>query len=172
VTTSRRYRYVGPQELGALPAPTNRVAVDSAATVERWLADQEPRERTEPFTYVVDAAGVLRLAPRRSEHVALARGGDVLAAGEILFDRNDGEWCAVDISNQSTGYCPDLGSWGAVRLALNEAGILHPGRFTQPMVFRLCPDCSHINIVRDDDYVCAMCPRELPQEWNFDEVVR
>jgi hypothetical protein len=58
-----------------------------------------------------------------------------------------------------------------VRHALNGAGIRHPGQLTQPIVFRLCPNCHHINIVREDDYVCAMCAGELPSHWNVDDVL-
>jgi hypothetical protein len=136
----------------------------------RWLADQDDRERVEPFTYVVDVRGDLRLAPRRSEDVACARGGDVLAAGEIQFERDDtGDWVVVQISNQSTGYCPDVTSWSVVQAALDRAGVRHPGGFTHPVVFRRCPDCGAVNVVRDGDFVCAICDADLPARWNVDE---
>jgi hypothetical protein len=117
---------------------------------------------------VIDLVGMLRLAPRRSEHVACAGGAPVLSAGEITFVHDDGRWRAGEISNQSTGYCPDLTSWAAVRQALDRAGIDHPGRFTCPIVFRRCPRCQERNIVKDEYYVCAICDTELPGMWNFD----
>ncbi|KUO07851.1 hypothetical protein [Streptomyces sp. DSM 15324] len=40
-------------------------------------------EDGEPYTYVVGLGGWLRLAPRRSEHMACAGGGAVLGAGEV-----------------------------------------------------------------------------------------
>lgn len=147
------------------------MVVDSAEALARWLAAQEPVERTAPFTYVVDLRGWLWLAPRRSEHVTCARGADVLAAGEIGFRRDSGGWRVDSVSNQSTGYCPDLGSWSPVEDALRRAGVRHPGGFTDSFVFRGCPACLAVNVVRDDDFVCAVCDGPLPAGWNLDELV-
>jgi hypothetical protein len=46
-------------------------------------------------------------------------------------------------------------------------GIRDPGDFTDKVVFRLCPTCGERNIVRDDDFVCALCKGSLPGQWNF-----
>ncbi len=133
------------------------------------MRDQPPPPVTGPdpdeaSTYVIDLDGRLRLAPRRSEHVALAGGRDVLAAGEITIV--DGR--VTEVSNQSTGYCPDPDCWPAVARALDRLGLAHPGGFTTAIVFRSCPDCGERNIVRDGDFICALCDAELPQRWNFD----
>jgi hypothetical protein len=37
-----------------------------------WIVEQPAAELAEPFTFVVGMDGVLRLAPRRSEHVSCA----------------------------------------------------------------------------------------------------
>ncbi|MET9373799.1 hypothetical protein ABZX98_06555 [Streptomyces sp. NPDC002992] len=62
----RRYGYVGPPEIRAA------VAEGSSGRVMRtpedftaWVADQAARDLDEPFTYVVDEDGFLRLAPSR-----------------------------------------------------------------------------------------------------------
>jgi hypothetical protein len=60
----------------------------------------------EPFTFVVAPDGLPRLAPRRSEHVALAAGRDVLATGEMMFIHESGARRVLEATNQSTGYCP------------------------------------------------------------------
>ncbi|WP_308364746.1 hypothetical protein [Streptomyces sp. ISL-86] len=73
-----------------------------------------------------------------------------------------------EVSNQSTGYCPDLSSWPAVADALDAAGIEHPVGFTHEVVFRRCPACRHLNIVREEDFVCVFCDEALPHEWNVD----
>src|SRR5690349_4898669 len=102
-----RHRYVGPAELhGQLP-PAEAVTVDSTAVLDRWLAGRDRAELDEPFTFVVALDGSLRVAPRRSEHVALAAGRDVLAAGEMMFTREAGAQRVLEVTNQSTGYCPD-----------------------------------------------------------------
>jgi hypothetical protein len=163
-----RYRYVGDAALRR-PPHEDMVVVRSRAALEAWLATRDRTEVTEPFTYVVDLTGVLRVAPRRSEHVAAAEGDDVLAAGEVTFGRDVGGWSVTEVSNHSTGYCPDLDSWEAVAIALDRVRLPRPRGFTNPVVFRRCPVCDEPNIVRDDDYVCALCDARLPRQWNFDE---
>ncbi|WP_280838414.1 hypothetical protein [Micromonospora sp. A200] len=110
----RRYRYVGPPDIAlvALQGGEGRL-IRSAKEFSSWVDSVDAREFAEPFTYVVDANGVLRLAARRSEHVACAAGGEVLAAGEIAFVRRRDGWPVSEVSNQSTGYCPDPYCWPA-----------------------------------------------------------
>src|SRR5918911_838983 len=73
------------------------------------------------------AAGrTLRLAARRTEHVACAQGAPVLAAGEIRFTRADVLPQVLEITNQSTGYCPEPESWPAVAAALSAIGLAAP----------------------------------------------
>ncbi|NUP30937.1 MAG: hypothetical protein HOU01_04375 [Streptomycetaceae bacterium] len=158
---TRSYRYIGPAEL--LGRTTDVASIAAMTDLDAWLARQEPDE---PRTFVVDLDGTLRLAPRRSEHVTCAGGADVLAAGELRFERDADGWFVVEASNQSTGYCPDVDSWPALRDALDRAGVRHPGEFTAPVVFRRCPDCAAVNIVRDGDYTCALCDGNLPPQWN------
>lgn len=125
-------------------------------------------ELAEPFTFVVDGGGWLLLAPRRSEHVVCAGGEPVLGAGEVGFAWEAGRWAVTVVSNQSTGYCPDLSSWPAVARALDRAGLARPDGFTHPVVFRRCPGCRELNIVRENDFVCVFCGGDLPAEWNVD----
>lgn len=210
--SGRRYRYLGPPEIlaavvsdGATTPDRGGWAVRSPHDLASWLARVRPAELTEPFTFVVDLAGVLRLAPRHSEHVACAGGRDVLAAGEITFSRapatdagarrpagrmSDGgrsagwnrgtgrspapplsdpahDWLVSEISNQSTGYCPDPDSWPAAAEALDRAGLAHPRYFTAALLFRRCPDCVERNVVREGDFRCALCGAELPRWWNL-----
>jgi hypothetical protein len=128
-----------------------------------WLAGC-PEATSEGATYVVDERGALRVAPRRSEHLDCAGGGGVLAAGEMRFSRVG---VVVEVSNQSTGYCPDPDCWPAVAAALGAAGVPAPAGFTRRFVFRRCPACGQINLVKEDWYVCAACDAELPRAWNF-----
>ncbi|MEU8660352.1 hypothetical protein [Actinoplanes philippinensis] len=159
-----RYRYVGPAELAGTDPPVGAVVVGSRAVLDRRPAGSDPDE---PVTFVVALDGSLRIAPRRSEHVALAGGGDVLAAGEMTFAREGGRWTVAEVTNQSTGYCPGPGCWTAVRRALDHLGLDHPGAFTTEIVFRRCPSCGERNIVRDGDFTCALCDSALPLTWNF-----
>ncbi|MER7732731.1 hypothetical protein ABTX80_17770 [Streptomyces erythrochromogenes] len=165
----RAYRYVGPAGPLALVRPgSGGRGIRSAVDFEAWVSALPARELDEPFTFVVDTAGVLRLAPRRSEHVVCAGGGPVLAAGEMGFSRASGAWAACEVSNQSTGYCPDVVSWTAVADALESVGIGHPGGYTREVVFRRCPACRELGIVREDDFVCVFCDGPLPLGCNVD----
>ncbi|MEU8544486.1 hypothetical protein AB0C52_31595 [Streptomyces sp. NPDC048717] len=165
----RSYRYVGPVELkdAVRPGDGGR-RIGSAADFARWITERPAAEPVEPFTFVVGMDGVLRLAPRRSEHVACAGGDMVLAAGEMSFLREADRGTVSEVSNQSTGYCPDADSWAAVARALDLAELRRPSGFTHEIVFRRCPDCQEHNIVREDDFVCVFCDGELPAEWNVD----
>ncbi|MGW3914329.1 hypothetical protein ACWEBX_22805 [Streptomyces sp. NPDC005070] len=165
----RRYRYVGPVELKAAVRPgCSGVRISSAADFDRWIAERSTTELTEPFTFVVGTDGALRLAPRRSEHVACAGGDMVLSAGEIGFAREADRWAVSEVSNQSTGYCPDINTWPAVARALDDVELGRPSGFTHEVVFRRCPDCQEVNIVREEDFVCVFCGSDLPAAWNVD----
>ena len=141
--------------------------IESPDELAAWLAAREPDELAEPFTFVIGIDGSLRVAPRRSEHVACAGGAPVLSAGEITFAHDHGHWSVTEVSNQSAGYCPDPASWPAVSNALSSAGLEHPGRFTHPVVFRRCPQCHEHNLVKDDYFACAICGAELPTAPNI-----
>jgi hypothetical protein len=120
---TRRYRYVGPVEFRDHGVVVDAVAVDTDASLDGWLTRRGRGKLVEPITFVVGLDGMLRLAPRRSEHVALAGGRDVLAAGKIMFAPTGTGWRITEATNQSTGYCPDPGSWPVVGRALDRLGV-------------------------------------------------
>ena len=122
-----------------------------------------------PATFVIDTDGRLRVADRRSEHVACAGGGDVQSAGEMFF-LIDGSAASklAGVTNQSTGYCPEPESWPAVAAALDAASLPHPGGFTTEFVFRLCKACGQRNVVKEGVFECGACGRPLSAAWNFD----
>lgn len=160
----KTYAYVGPDEIRARVAPAG-TPLHTLADLEAWVrAHEADREHgTIPATFTVVEDGTLRIAPRRSEHVACAGGGPVLAAGELFLAPH----AVAGASNQSTGYCPDPDCWPALATALDRAGIPHPGRFTVEVIFRRCPACGERNLVKDDWFACAICDAELPRAWNF-----
>lgn len=167
----RMYRYVGPEEVRRRAAGSpGGVLIDSPDALDAWarqtrqVADAAGRVAA---TFVVDAAGRLRVADRRSEHVACAGGEAVQAAGEMFFANEEGSWRVAEVSNHSTGYCPEAANWPAVAAALDRARLPHPGRYTAEVIFRRCPSCGERNVVRDGWFVCAICGRDLPHEWNF-----
>jgi len=173
---NRPYRYVGPPEIRARVAgQAGGTEIRTAAHVSNWAkrtAQEVGGDVPLAATFVIDLAGRLLIADRRSEHIACASGGDVLAAGEMFFDCNPGQSgsvvTVVEVSNQSTGYCPEPQSWPTVAAALERAGLAHPGEFTTTCVFRRCPGCGSRNVVKDGWFKCDVCGHDLPAEWNFD----
>jgi len=166
----REYRYVGSSDiLDSLPTDLRRVLVQSANDVLHWI--QETKQHPEydgliVATFIIDMDGRLWINDRRSEHVHCAAGKNVLSAGEMAFGLEDG-LAVVEVSNQSTGYCPEPESWPAVERALAAAYIPHPPDFTMKCIFRLCENCGTKNLVKDDWYECGVCQSPLSLDWNF-----
>jgi hypothetical protein len=171
MTTSRigpLYYYVGPAAIrDRARSATGGTVIRTAGDLRAWLASQPTAGATGlvAATFVIDPAGFLRLADRRSEHVACAGGGPVLTAGEMFFAPDPS--VIEEVSNLSTGYCPEPKSWDAVARALAVIGVGHPGRFTTEIVFRRCPACDERNVVKDGWFVCQVCGGDLPADWNF-----
>ena len=168
---TRLFKYVGPPEIreAVLNHPAG-TPLAKPSDLETWLeAVHHPRPAT-PYvaTYTIGIDRLFRVADRHSEHVACAGGGPVVGAGEVGFAFEAGCLIVSDISNQSTGFCPDLDSWDQVRQTLDDIPLPHPGGFTAAFVFRLCPKCGERNLVKEDWFYCALCDADLPGRWNFE----
>jgi hypothetical protein len=166
------YNYVGSEEirLGIANYPGGTV-IRSLVDLQNWIDNTSDRQTISAnlivATFVVDRNGTLRLAHRHSEHVACAGGESVLSAGEIFISCDREYFEIADITNQSTGYCPELTSWKYVEAALDRIPISHPLYFTTEFTFRCCDRCSQINIVKDNLFICSVCNAILSDEWNF-----
>lgn len=163
----KTYRYVGPSEILARSRTSPKgVPITNADALRAWLKATDQRPASEVATFVIDQNGSLLIADRRSEHVACAGGEPVLSAGEMTFLLDGDELDVIDVSNQSTGYCPEPESWPQVAFSLDRIPISHPGKFTQEIVFRRCASCDQVNVVKDNWFVCLFCGKELPTQWN------
>lgn len=168
------YRYVGPVEIKLQAGKTARQLVATPADIQQWItASSRQLNADNEFTatFIVSAAdGSLYIADRHSEHISCARQLPVRTAGEITFQLQSADVRVTGLTNQSTGFCPDAdASWKAIDTALSAANLPHPDYWTQVFVFRRCPACGMLNIVKDDWYSCAACDAELPEEWNCNE---
>jgi hypothetical protein len=144
--------------------------VESSKDVLRWIQQtgQELTAGSITATFIIDEAGWLRIADRRSEHVACAGGRPVRSAGEITFTVRPPSVDVTWVTNQSTGYCPKPDSWPAVQVALTRAGITSPAGFSQEFDFRRCPPCGSINLIKEAEFECGVCSSPLPAEWNLE----
>jgi hypothetical protein len=165
----RQYQYVGPAYVRdiALASSPPGTPIRSADDLSEWIVFRRSDAESNgsliaAFTITVECT--LVLAPRRSEHVACASGGPVLSAGEITFS-SEGD--VSEITNQSTGYCPEPVSWPSVAVALDAVPVPRPNDFTTRVEFRLCPGCNERNLVKDGWLVCDLCGAALPENWNF-----
>ncbi len=168
---AKLYHYVGPEDIRrrAASAPPG-VRIESHIGLIDWA--RQTRQEPNPdgliaVTFVVDERGDLRVADRGSEHVACAGGGPVQSAGEMFLLASKAGLEVEQVSNQSTGYCPEPESWPAVGSALDRSGLKHPGRFTREVIFRRCPACGQRNVVKDGWFACGVCGKDLPAAWNF-----
>lgn len=138
-----------------------------------WMQPFLPRGRRDgsvTATFVIDSEGGLRIADRHSEHVACAAGNPVQAAGEICFERSGSEVMVSEVSNQSTGYCPEPDCWTAVARALDLLGLSRPAFFTAAFHFRRCDRCGSTNLIKDDFFYCLVCDAPLNPVWNYGTV--
>lgn len=165
------YRYQGPQTIAhAVTGHPEGYLIQSIGDVEHWVRQTEQPTNSRGLieaTFVINQQGKLCLADRHSEHVACAGGKAVRSAGEMFLARRKDGWEVQDISNQSTGYCPEPASWSEVAATLDQIPLPHPGTFTQVYLFRRCPGCQQLNLIKEQVFVCALCDSELPQEWNL-----
>jgi hypothetical protein len=170
----RRYSYVGPSELRlSARRDSHCLHVTSVADVLTWSIAFPPRGRAQgsvTATFIIDAGEQLWVADRRSEHVSCADGQDVLAAGEITFERNASQIHVTEVTNQSTGYCPEPSCWVVVARVLACLSIPHPSHFTSAFEFRRCDQCGATNLIKDNVFECIVCNSPLSHAWNYSTV--
>lgn len=167
-----QYQYVGPAEIlsGFDGKPIGRRIIN-VQDIWQWIADttQEFTQQMLIATFIVNIKGGLMLSERHSEHVRCAGGAPVLSAGEITFLKRGKEMEVVEISNQSTGYCPRPASWPALQKALAAIGMAYPEGFTQTYEFRYCSRCESINLIKEQVFICSVCDTALSLAWNLDQ---
>ena len=153
---AHEYRYVGPAEIARAvqDMPSGRV-VSEATDLARWLSEQSSEADAAGLvwaTCVVDLRGRLRISHRSTEHVACAGGEAVQAAGEVAVDAETQE--LGEITNLSTGYCPEASCYPVVRRAFEKAGLPAPRGFTIAFTFRRCVSCGQRDVIKDEAFEC------------------
>src|SRR5215218_5664789 len=170
----RQYSYVGPAEIRQRTRRGSHcIHVTSVADLLAWSPTFLPSGRphgTFTVTFIIDTDQQLWVADRRSEHVACADGEDVLAAGEITFERAGNQIRTTEVTNQSTGYCPEPSCWSVTSRVLARLGISHPPHFTPAFEFRRCDRCGATNLIKDSSFECAVCKSPLSHHWNYHNV--
>ncbi|WP_144868514.1 hypothetical protein [Hyella patelloides] len=167
---TKLYNYAGSKEIkNAVANYPIGIQIQSKQDINNWIYSTNQGIDNSGFiicTFVIDLEGYLCIADRHSEHVACSGGNPVFSAGEIFFVPNKNEYEIAEISNQSTGFCPEPDSWFSVSQALDRIPLNHPGEFTMNFIFRRCVKCGLLNLVKENLFVCADCNTELPKNWN------
>ncbi len=84
-----------------------------------------------PQTYVVNRQGNFLLGGDLHEHVQVASGEDILAAGEAyLTKQENGLWSIREMNNRSNGYYPHSSCLVHVKKSLEKTGIEFPSTFS------------------------------------------
>jgi hypothetical protein len=167
----RLYCYVGPKAIAdrAKPEALLGATIRTPDDVRAWArtTGQHLLSGCVIATFIVDEDGVLRIADRRSEHVACAGGRPVRSAGEMTFALGHSV-DVVEVSNQSTGYCPEPESWTAVAAVLKSAGLSAPSGFSLDCHFRRCL-CGNVTLIKDGIFKCGICGKPLPAGYNVQD---
>ena len=84
-----------------------------------------------PQTYVITTKGDFLLGGELHEHVQVASGEDVLAAGEAYMRKTEsGLWSIKEMNNRSNGYYPHASCVLHVTKSLEKTGIDFPSTFS------------------------------------------
>jgi hypothetical protein len=165
------YPYVGPKEIAMYgSSDIVRVHVLSTKDILSWVhaTNQQPDASGAILaTYIVNEQAEWWLTDRSYEHVACAQGTPVTAAGEVGFWLENGSLDISYVSNQSTGYCPEPSSWSAWKEACLQTDIQPPDNWSVAFQFRRCPACKSIQLIKEEDWFCAICDTALPEQWNL-----
>lgn len=81
---------------------------------------------SKPQTYIITTDHKMFIGGDVHEHVDVAQGEDVLAAGEAFFEKNNGKWIIEKINNRSYGYFPDKTCFTEIKKAMENSGITIP----------------------------------------------
>jgi hypothetical protein len=143
------------------PAPAILSSCDLDRVEHETRDEHDPGDEL-PATWVVTTPdGLFRCGGRRREHVDVAGGGDVLAAGEVwfAFDPRRKTWIVSRITNRSIGYqIPLAESYQAVGEALAKAGIEHAaGAYDEVYLSATCREHGLQILLDGEALECKIC---------------
>jgi hypothetical protein len=115
---------------GMTPVKTYRDLEKVREALEYFYKERHPQ------TYIVNQDCSFVIGGYIEEHVAVARGRDILAAGEAFFiPIQGGGWKIRELNNRSNGYYPHHNSIYWVRKALKNTGVEFPTQFSKKYDF-------------------------------------
>jgi hypothetical protein len=113
-----RYNGFGDNYTRSLGIEGQIMVTNAALTAARETLAENQRDVNfkKPQTYIVGEDKIMLVGGLINEHVEVARGKDVLAAGEVQFkETSPGYWQVDEINQRSNGYHPDPASFRWVK---------------------------------------------------------
>jgi len=105
-----QYRYAGPegnwQQALTIEGRIRVNCAELTRNIEMLKLNERGFQVDRPQTYVIDLEGTMYVGGILNEHVQVAQGSDVLAAGEIKIENKDDSWRVDYINNRSNSYFP------------------------------------------------------------------
>lgn len=131
-------QFAGPKDLYTKSIGfTNRIPVTSKNLDAKEATLKSEFKRLRPQTYIVDTNWDLYVGGDVHEHVLVAQGRDVLAAGEVILSNESGEgspkkWKVEYINQRSNGYHPATICFPNVARAFAQTDVaLNQAAFTE-----------------------------------------
>ncbi len=113
---------------------TGQVQLRSPEDLDRIanILEQRKKEMPDrPQTYIIaQGERFMTVGGNIDEHVDVAKGRNVIAAGEITFQKRGDLWVIDYVNNRSNGYYPGT-DFTRVAKALERANIAHPDKFSE-----------------------------------------
>ncbi len=127
-TSPFHYRFCGTNEdhQRSLSA-SGRILVtleDLDQSTNLLIENKRDRDQEVPQTYIVTPELEMYLGGTLNEHVQVAQGSDVLAAGEVELKRIEEAWQITYLNNRSNSYYPAGNSFAWVQKALEHSGVI------------------------------------------------
>ncbi len=102
---------------GGIQTTSQNLTYNEKAINENKLPAQKPQ------TYVITPDRKMLIGVNLNEHVSVAKGQDVYAAGEVDFEKTEAGWQVVYINNRSNGYIPHSSCFHWVKQYLMQTDI-------------------------------------------------
>lgn len=133
-TTPFVYTYVGDEERRKTAEMNyRRFIVRDTQDLQKAILTIEQEKSghpSRPQTYIITTNHIMYIGGDVHEHVDVAQGEDVLAAGEAFFEKHNGKWIIEKINNRSYGYFPDKTCFSEIKKAMENSGIVIPNCIT------------------------------------------
>lgn len=139
-----------------------KVSGKGLASINDIMEEYKKPDFTRPQTYIINLQGEMFVGGHLQEHVQVARGQDVLAAGEVTFKEEDNLWKVESINYRSCGYYPDKSSFFWVKKFFKNSDVrLEKNAFDEKFPRLGYNDPDFLSTMKFGRYFTNGCPAEI-----------